>query len=43
MDDLGQFVQDMMQHWEAPGLAVALVHDGALVMVDGFGLRDREQ
>lgn len=43
MDDIKSFVAEMMQHWETPGVAVAVVRDGKLVLAEGFGVRDREQ
>ena len=37
------FIHEMMEHWGTPGVAVALVRDGELVLAEGFGVRDREQ
>lgn len=37
-----QFVSETMEQWRVPGMAVAVVRDGALVYAEGFGYRDVE-
>ena len=36
------FVRDTMELWKVPGVAVAVVRDGEVVLAEGFGLRDTE-
>ncbi|MCA1562842.1 MAG: serine hydrolase [Acidobacteria bacterium] len=35
-----EFVQSAMKSWNVPGLAVAIVKDGTVVMAKGYGLRN---
>src|SRR5215831_1093413 len=37
----GDFVRATREAWKVPGVAVAVVKDGAVVFSEGFGLRDR--
>ncbi len=34
------FVRDAMKAWQVPGLAIAIVKDGELILAEGFGMRD---
>lgn len=34
------FVRQVLDQWQAPGLAVAVARDGEIVLAQGFGLRD---
>lgn len=36
------FVEEEMQKWQVPGLAIAIVKDGEVVLSEGFGYRDVE-
>ncbi len=38
-----KYIENAMQEWEVPGLAVAVVKDSAVVWVKGFGYRDVEK
>ncbi len=38
--DLDSYVMQVMQDWEAPGIAVAVVKDDRVVYVKGFGIRE---
>lgn len=38
--DFSAFVVGVRRDWHAPGLAVAVAKDGALVLLEGYGLRD---
>jgi CubicO group peptidase (beta-lactamase class C family) len=38
-----EVVTQAMSTWNVPGAAVAIVHDGRVVYVKGFGYRDRER
>lgn len=40
LGDFDEVVQQIMHLWSAPGLAVGIVHDGAVVYRKGFGTRD---
>jgi CubicO group peptidase (beta-lactamase class C family) len=35
-------VQDLLRDWQVPGLALAIVHNGAIVHQKGYGIRDVE-
>jgi CubicO group peptidase (beta-lactamase class C family) len=37
---LDQFINSSMKDWKVPGAAVAIVRDGAVVYMKGFGVRD---
>lgn len=38
-----KFVETMLIEWEVPGAAVAIVKDGKVIFVEGFGYRDVEK
>lgn len=40
LGDLPAFVAGVLRDWHAPGLAVAVAREGALVLLAGYGLRD---
>jgi CubicO group peptidase (beta-lactamase class C family) len=40
LDAIGPFVEDMLATFRVPGLAMAVVQDGKVVYMKGFGLRD---
>jgi len=42
-DELDIFVRQEMESGQVPGLALAVVKDGAVVHLAGYGVRDREQ
>jgi CubicO group peptidase (beta-lactamase class C family) len=42
-DDLDDFVNAAIKQRNIPGVAVAVVKDGALVRIGGYGLADRER
>src|SRR5579884_3962777 len=35
-----EFVHTALQQWQAPGLALAVVKDGEVILAQGYGLRD---
>ena len=37
------FVNEAIQAWEVPGLAIAIVKNGEVILAEGFGLRDVEK
>ena len=37
------FIEELMEEWDVPGLAVAIVKDGEVILSQGFGFRDVEQ
>lgn len=43
LDGFDAYVRDAVAEWEAPGLAIAVVKDGEIVFVQGYGLRERGQ
>lgn len=42
LEGFAQFVNTTMDQWHVPGMAVAIVKDGAVVYAEGFGYRDVE-
>lgn len=40
--DVDAFITSVMEEWELPGLAVAVVKDGEIVLNRGYGFRDLE-
>lgn len=42
IDAIRSVVLRAMEHWSVPGVAVAVVQDGDVVLAEGFGLRDVE-
>jgi CubicO group peptidase (beta-lactamase class C family) len=43
LEGYDQLVQGMIDAWRVPGLAVAIVKDGAVIYEKGFGYRDRDK
>ncbi len=41
--DLDAFVEQVRRDFEVPGIGLAIVKDGAIVVAKGYGLADREQ
>ena len=39
-DSLDKFVEREMKRWNIPGSAVAIVKDGKVVVMKGYGVRD---
>src|SRR3954466_502199 len=39
-DSLDSYIQQGMKDWSIPGLAIAIVKDGKVVVMKGFGVRD---
>jgi CubicO group peptidase (beta-lactamase class C family) len=39
-DSLDMYVQRAMQEWQIPGVAVAIVRDGKVVLMKGYGIRE---
>ncbi|HUK89318.1 MAG TPA: serine hydrolase, partial [Blastocatellia bacterium] len=37
---LDQYVNSSMKDWKVPGASIAIVRDGAVVYMKGFGVRD---
>ncbi|MGH8306701.1 MAG: serine hydrolase [Gammaproteobacteria bacterium] len=40
LSDIDAYVQKIMQDWKVPGLAVAVVKDGKVVLARGYGVRE---
>lgn len=40
--DLKSFVEEALEYWKVPGVAIAIVKDGEVVLADGFGYKDLE-
>ncbi len=40
LHDLDAFVQQVMEDWDAPGIAVAVVKDGEVVLARGYGVKE---
>ena len=43
LDGFTQLVTGEMEDWQVPGLAIAIIKDGEVVFLEGFGYRDVEQ
>lgn len=43
LTDFPEFVQGVLDRWKAPGVAVAVVRDGEVALLAGYGLRDVER
>jgi len=43
LGDLDSFVAQTMKDWKVPGLGVAVVQNGKIILTKGYGLRDRER
>src|SRR6476619_7636576 len=41
-DSLDSYIQQGMKDWNIPGLAIAIVKDGKVVLMKGYGVRDLE-
>jgi len=39
-DSLNQYIQQGLQDWNVPGLAIVIVKDGQVVVSKGFGVRN---
>src|SRR6185312_13928011 len=40
LHDLDAYVRQTMQQWQVPGMAVAVVKDGKVVLARGYGVRE---
>ncbi|NEN97169.1 MAG: serine hydrolase [Moorea sp. SIO3I7] len=43
MEGLSNFINQRMEEWKVPGLAVAIVHDSEIIFCEGFGFRNVEK
>jgi CubicO group peptidase (beta-lactamase class C family) len=43
LQDFDSFITETMKDWKVPGLAVAIVKEGKVVLSKGYGARDREK
>src|SRR5438552_3277420 len=43
LQDFDEFVRATMQDWKLPGLAIAIVKDGEVILSQGFGKRNVAQ
>lgn len=41
-DSLNAYIQNAMQQWQVPGMAVAIVKDGKIVLTNGYGVTNIE-
>ena len=41
-DSLDSYIQQGMKDWNIPGLAIAIVKDGKVVVMKGYGVRNIE-
>ncbi len=39
-DSLNTYIEQGMQDWNIPGLAIAIIKDGKIIVMKGFGVRD---
>ena len=42
-DDLSSFIEEHMEDWDIPGMAVAVVHQDSVVFAEGFGVSGLEE
>lgn len=42
LEGYGELVREALEAWNVPGVAVAIVRDGEVVLAEGYGVRDRE-
>ena len=40
LESFGEFIEETMQDWDVPGLAVLVVKDGEVILSRGYGMRD---
>ena len=43
LEGLDEYVADVMQKWKVPGLAIAVVKDGEVIVLKGYGYRDLDK
>lgn len=43
LGDIDAFIDQVMRDWKVPGLAVAVVADGKVILLKGYGYRDTEK
>jgi CubicO group peptidase (beta-lactamase class C family) len=43
LDGLDEFVAQVLKDWKVPGLAIAVVQDGKVTLLKGYGYRDMEK
>lgn len=43
LDGLDDFINQTMKDWKVPGLALAVIQDGKVTLLKGYGLRDMEK
>ncbi len=43
MHELEPLIRQMLDFWKVPGVGVAVIKDGAIVLADGFGLRNQAE
>jgi CubicO group peptidase (beta-lactamase class C family) len=43
LDGLDEFITSVMKEWKVPGLAIAVVKDGQVILSKGYGYRDVEK
>jgi CubicO group peptidase (beta-lactamase class C family) len=43
LDGLDEFVAQVLKDWKVPGLAIAIVQDGKVTLLKGYGYRDLEK
>ncbi len=43
LDDIDAFVAGVMEEWHVPGLAIAVIKDGDVVLSKGYGYRDIDE
>ena len=42
-NNLDRIMNDLLKQWNVPGISIALVQDGKILDVRGYGKRDLEQ
>lgn len=40
LQNLQQFIEDRLTEWQVPGLSVAIIKDGEIILTEGYGVRD---
>jgi CubicO group peptidase (beta-lactamase class C family) len=43
VDDIAVYIEQVMEEWKIPGLAIAVVKDGEVILSKGYGYRDVDE
>jgi len=43
LDGIDQFIAEQMKNWKVPGMSIAVIQDGKVILSKGYGFRDVEK